>query len=88
MITFNPAEMPVAGVQNILQSAVGPRPIAFASTNFLQLATNPFALGRLLLTSTNSEAAMKDIILEPKLDRRLRRVAISTSNTKKNNAPA
>lgn len=32
MITFNPAEMPVAGVQNILQSAVGPRPIAFAST--------------------------------------------------------
>lgn len=32
MITFNPSEMPVAGVQNILQAAVGPRPIAFAST--------------------------------------------------------
>jgi flavin reductase (DIM6/NTAB) family NADH-FMN oxidoreductase RutF len=32
MITYNPSEMPVAGVQNILQAAVGPRPIAFAST--------------------------------------------------------
>ena len=32
MITFNPSEMPVSGVQNILQAAVGPRPIAFAST--------------------------------------------------------
>ena len=33
------------------------------------------------------DAALKEIILEPSLDRRLRRVAISTSNTKKNNAP-
>ena len=32
MITFNPSEMPVSGVQNVLQAAVGPRPIAFAST--------------------------------------------------------
>jgi Holliday junction resolvasome RuvABC ATP-dependent DNA helicase subunit len=33
------------------------------------------------------EAALKEIVLEPNLDRRLRRVAVSTSNTKKNNAP-
>lgn len=45
MITFNPSEMPVAGVQNILQSAVGPRPIAFASTVNLQGEVNlsPFS---------------------------------------------
>ena len=30
---------------------------------------------------------MQDIVLEPSLDRRLRRVATSTANTKKNNAP-
>eukprot|EP01041_Mallomonas_annulata_P000969 gene969-1878_t len=55
--------------------------------NVLQLATNPIALGRYIFSGKSGEAAMKDIVLESGLDRRLRRVAISTSNTKKNNAP-
>jgi flavin reductase (DIM6/NTAB) family NADH-FMN oxidoreductase RutF len=32
MITYNPAELSVPAVQNLLQSSIGPRPIAWAST--------------------------------------------------------
>lgn len=55
--------------------------------NVLQMIRSPFSTFQRAFGSGQGEAAMKEIVLEPSLDRRLRRVAISTSNTKKNNAP-
>lgn len=37
--------------------------------------------------SFEGDAALNQIVLEPSLDSRLRRIAVSTANTKKNNAP-
>ena len=57
--------------------------------NILQMAKSPFSTFKLAFGNTNGEEAlaMKDIVLESKLDERLRRVAVSTANTKKNRAP-
>jgi ATPase family AAA domain-containing protein 3A/B len=42
---------------------------------------------RNLFSSPSPENVMKNIVLEPKLESRLQRVAVSTANTKKNKAP-
>ena len=56
--------------------------------NVLQMAKSPFSTIKLAFgKSAEGEAAMKDIVLEKGLDRRLRQVAFSTANTKKNRAP-
>ena len=55
--------------------------------NVLQMVGSPFSAARLAFGSAQGENAMKNIVLETKLDQRLRRVAHSTANTKKNNAP-
>lgn len=55
--------------------------------NFLQLASSPYSTVKNMLKSTTAEAALKDVILSKDLDNRLKRVAVSTSNTIKNRAP-
>jgi ATPase family AAA domain-containing protein 3A/B len=40
-----------------------------------------------LFSSPSPDNVLKNIVLEPKLESRLQRVAVSTANTKKNNAP-
>lgn len=55
--------------------------------NILQMIRSPFSTMKLAFGSGSGESALKNIILEPSLKDRLTRVAISTSNTKKNNAP-
>ena len=55
--------------------------------NFLRLASSPYSTVKNMLKSTSAEAALKDVILSKDLDSRLKRVAISTSNTIKNRAP-
>jgi ATPase family AAA domain-containing protein 3A/B len=55
--------------------------------NVLQMVRHPFKSTKLAFGSNNATAAMDGIVLENTLDNRLRRVAGSTANTKKNNAP-
>lgn len=55
--------------------------------NVLQMIGSPFSSARLAFGSAQGDNALKNIVLEAKLDQRLRRVAHSTANTKKNNAP-
>eukprot|EP00596_Hydrurales_sp_CCMP1899_P010126 CAMPEP_0119035308 /NCGR_PEP_ID=MMETSP1177-20130426/2241_1 /TAXON_ID=2985 /ORGANISM="Ochromonas sp, Strain CCMP1899" /LENGTH=565 /DNA_ID=CAMNT_0006993359 /DNA_START=86 /DNA_END=1780 /DNA_ORIENTATION=+ len=55
--------------------------------NFLQMAKSPISTAKFLFGTGKGEAALNEIVLEPSLDRRLRRVSTSTANTKKNNAP-
>eukprot|EP00605_Chrysophyceae_sp_TOSAG23-4_P000120 GSChrysophyteH1.ASY1.ANO1.131.1 assembled CDS len=56
--------------------------------NVIQMFKNPISTARMLFSSKGEEAAaMKGIVLEKSLDERLRRVAISTANTKANRAP-
>ena len=55
--------------------------------NFLQLASSPYSTVKSMMKSTSGEAALKDVVLSKDLDSKLRRVAISTSNTIKNRAP-
>jgi ATPase family AAA domain-containing protein 3A/B len=55
--------------------------------NVLQMIASPISSARLAFGSAQGDNALKNIVLEAKLDQRLRRVAHSTANTKKNNAP-
>ena len=55
--------------------------------NVLQMVGSPITSARLAFGSAQGDNALKNIVLEAKLDQRLRRVAHSTANTKKNNAP-
>ena len=55
--------------------------------NVLQMVGSPISSARLAFGSAQGDNALKNIVLEAKLDQRLRRVAHSTANTKKNNAP-
>ena len=56
--------------------------------NVIQMFKNPISTARMLFSSKGEEAAaMKGIVLEKSLDERLRRVAVSTANTKANRAP-
>ena len=55
--------------------------------NVFQMIRSPFATAKLAFGTSKGEAALKEVVLEPSLERRLKRVAVSTSNTKKNNAP-
>lgn len=47
----------------------------------------PYSTLKLMFGSVTGEAALKNIVLEPTLENRLKRIAVSTSNTKKNRAP-
>ncbi len=55
--------------------------------NALQMVKSPVKSFRLAFGGGHADQAMDGIVLEPTLDNRLRRVALSTGNTKKNNAP-
>ena len=55
--------------------------------NVLQMLRHPIKSSKLAFGSGHSTAALDGIVLENTLDNRLRRVAASTANTKKNNAP-
>lgn len=52
-----------------------------------QVLRNPVPSLRRLFTSTQAEDALKGVVLEPALTERLKRVAMSTANTKANGAP-
>jgi len=56
--------------------------------NTLQVIRNPIgALWTSVFKRSGGEAALKDIVLESNLDVRLRRISVSTGNTRRNNAP-
>ena len=59
--------------------------------NVLQMVKSPLSTARMAFTKgggvEGESAALKDIVLEDKLSKRLQRVAISTANTKVNKAP-
>lgn len=55
--------------------------------NTLQMIRSPISTLKLAFGSKSGESAMKNIVLAGELENRLKRVAISTSNTKKNRAP-
>lgn len=52
-----------------------------------QVLRNPVPSIRRLFSSAQAEDALKGVVLEPGLTERLRRVAVSTANTKANGAP-
>lgn len=52
-----------------------------------QVATNPIPSLKRVLRLQKPHDALEGVVLEPKLDERLRSVAVSTFNTKKNRAP-
>ena len=58
-----------------------------SKSNVLGMMRNPKEAFTRSFGSSTGEAALKDVILEKNLSDRLKRVAISTSNTKKNRAP-
>jgi ATPase family AAA domain-containing protein 3A/B len=55
--------------------------------NVLQMVRSPLTTFRLAFGQAQGDNAMKNIVLAPGLDQRLRRVATSTANTKMNRAP-
>ncbi len=56
-------------------------------TNVLQVLRHPYSTLKQVLKSRNADQALKNIVLETSLEYRLRRIAVSTANTKKNRAP-
>lgn len=55
--------------------------------NVLQMIKSPISTLKLTFGTGHADAAMKNVVLEPTLAKRLSRVATSTANTKKNRAP-
>ena len=55
--------------------------------NVIQAFKSPITTAKHLFGSKSGEGAMQNIVLEKSLDERLRRVAVSTANTKANRAP-
>lgn len=53
----------------------------------LQMFRNPYKTFKIAFGNANANNSLKNIILESSLESRLRRIALSTSNTKKNRAP-
>jgi ATPase family AAA domain-containing protein 3A/B len=56
-------------------------------TNLLQVMRHPYSTLKQVLSSKDAEKALKNIVLETELEFRLKRIAVSTTNTKKNRAP-
>lgn len=56
-------------------------------TNVLQVLKHPYSTLKSIIASKNADQALKNIVLETSLEYRLRRIAVSTANTKKNRAP-
>lgn len=55
--------------------------------NILQMIKSPVSTFKLAFGTGAADNALKNVVLEPTLERRLKRVAVSTANTKKNRAP-
>lgn len=55
--------------------------------NVLQVMRSPFASLKQVLAKKDAEKALKNIVLEPELEFRLKRIAVSSVNTTKNRAP-
>lgn len=55
--------------------------------NFLQMLKSPLHTAKLTFGSAQGNKALKNVVLDPTLEKRLTRVATSTANTKKNRAP-
>jgi len=56
-------------------------------TNALTVARHPLRFASKLIKGTQAENALSGVVLEPGLEERLKRVASSTANTKRNRAP-
>lgn len=56
-------------------------------TNILSTIRHPITAFKRSFGSSHADAAMNEVILEGNLDKRLRRIAVSTGNTKNNRAP-
>eukprot|EP01039_Chlorochromonas_danica_P006414 gene6414-7071_t len=56
-------------------------------TSVLHTVKHPVVAAKRFFSSKNAENALKDIVLDNALETRLKRVAVSTSNTKRNKAP-
>eukprot|EP00614_Pseudopedinella_elastica_P034458 CAMPEP_0172617500 /NCGR_PEP_ID=MMETSP1068-20121228/70286_1 /TAXON_ID=35684 /ORGANISM="Pseudopedinella elastica, Strain CCMP716" /LENGTH=364 /DNA_ID=CAMNT_0013423269 /DNA_START=138 /DNA_END=1228 /DNA_ORIENTATION=- len=56
-------------------------------TSLLQVAKHPWAHAKKFFTANKAEDALSGVVLETGLESRLKRVASSTANTKKNRAP-
>lgn len=55
--------------------------------NVLEVVKHPWAAIKTAIKAKNADQALKNIVLETSLEYRLRRIAVSTANTKKNRAP-
>lgn len=55
--------------------------------NVLQMIKSPVSTMKLTFGTGSADNALKNVVLEPTLEKRLTRVAVSTANTKKNRAP-
>jgi ATPase family AAA domain-containing protein 3A/B len=55
--------------------------------NVLQMIKSPISTFKLGFGTGHADNALKNVVLEPTLEKRLNRVAMSTANTKKNRAP-
>jgi ATPase family AAA domain-containing protein 3A/B len=72
-----------------VESRLG-KPTLIRETTRLSLLSyfhHPISSARRYFSIIESERALKNIVLEPILEQRLKRIAISTSNTRKNRAP-
>lgn len=56
-------------------------------TNLVQMIKSPVQTFKQSFATKNAEAALKNIVLETNLEARLKRIALSTANTKNNRAP-
>lgn len=56
-------------------------------SNILNTIRHPIQAIRSYMTAVEGEKALKNIVLEPSLENRLKRIAVSTANTKTNKAP-
>lgn len=55
--------------------------------NMLSAFRTPISTLRMYLSTASGEKALKNIVLDPQQEQRLKRIAVSTTNTKKNRAP-
>ena len=55
--------------------------------SFLQIMKSPYSTFKIAFGNANANNSLKNIVLEANLESRLRRIAVSTTNTKKNRAP-
>ena len=81
------ASKTAAGVAGRFIEARLGKPSLVRETSRTSFLRSPLSVAASLMKPVAAEGALKNIVLEPSLEERLRRVAVSTSNAKKNRAP-